>query len=266
MRKMDTLLQFLVLLSALGVIGCTQNQVGATRAPSLSSVNHSPLDELPAYIFNKLDTVQSTCDSFAENDRTTSWYCAGYSPDYIQFIKDFTRIEPSLMLRFEAKPTTKWMYFTDNGVEIDFYSRGFILRNTEMIVAYDPSEEGREIFIGMSPVALNLFAEADGRVILENDHLSESGSNRMSTPNHEGSYNCSDFHTQQEAITFFKSRGFTASYDPFGLDADNNGVPCESFGRSIITDASKCPPEKYWVASYTRSNGTKVRGHCRKRR
>jgi hypothetical protein len=40
-------------------------------------------------------------------------------------------------------------------------------------------------------------------------------------------YNCSDFATQAEAQTFFLAHGGPSS-DPYGLDADHDGIACES--------------------------------------
>lgn len=43
----------------------------------------------------------------------------------------------------------------------------------------------------------------------------------------KGDYDCSDFKTQKEAQNFFKKHGGPKS-DPYGLDADNDGIACES--------------------------------------
>jgi hypothetical protein len=38
---------------------------------------------------------------------------------------------------------------------------------------------------------------------------------------------CSDFATQQEAQDFWDRNGYSATNDPYGLDGDADGIPCE---------------------------------------
>lgn len=40
--------------------------------------------------------------------------------------------------------------------------------------------------------------------------------------------NCPDFDTHAHALSFFKGTGGTTSNDPYGLDRDHDGSPCES--------------------------------------
>lgn len=40
--------------------------------------------------------------------------------------------------------------------------------------------------------------------------------------------NCSDFDTHTHAQSFFRGTGGSTSNDPYGLDADNDGIACES--------------------------------------
>ena len=80
-----------------------------------------------------------------------------------------------------------------------------------------------------------------------------------------GSYSCKDFNNQAEAMQFFKENGFNASYDPYNLDADNDGIPCEAL-QNQYSYTSQCAANQSWVNGYVRKNGTKVRGHCRKKR
>jgi hypothetical protein len=39
---------------------------------------------------------------------------------------------------------------------------------------------------------------------------------------------CSDFDTHAHALSFFKGTGGSRTRDPYGLDADHDGSPCES--------------------------------------
>lgn len=80
-----------------------------------------------------------------------------------------------------------------------------------------------------------------------------------------GNYDCKDFSSQAEAMRFFISNGFNANYDPYNLDADNNGIPCEIF-QNKSSYSNQCPTNESWVNSYIKKNGTRVRGHCRKKR
>ena len=221
---------------------------------------------------------------------------------------------------------------------MDFCGKLFDLGPTRVLVAYDPSETGREFIIGVSPTIgrivtaadglydiagsrwvsfgleaaaslrpivsrrsyrcahfpsraraqaffersgfdksydpYNLDPDGDGRpcesAVVEGRPIAALGSGarkkagaRSDAP--AGAYNCRDFATTEDAKRFFDASGFGPNYDPYGLDADNNGIPCESTGN-VVADSDQCPSGESWVAPYTRSNGSKVRGHCRKRR
>ncbi|MCA1321578.1 excalibur calcium-binding domain-containing protein [Bacillus tianshenii] len=39
--------------------------------------------------------------------------------------------------------------------------------------------------------------------------------------------NCSDFSSKQAVMDFWYANGYSATYDPHGLDRDNDGLPCE---------------------------------------
>jgi beta-lactam-binding protein with PASTA domain len=43
-----------------------------------------------------------------------------------------------------------------------------------------------------------------------------------------GTYNCSDFDTQQQAQDYYDAQGGVSGGDPDGLDRDHDGTPCES--------------------------------------
>jgi hypothetical protein len=42
---------------------------------------------------------------------------------------------------------------------------------------------------------------------------------------------CSDFKTQKKAQKWFKKNGGSKTYDPWNLDADNDGKACESLPK-----------------------------------
>lgn len=218
-------------------------------------------EDFPKDVLRLFGTYPSLCDESAVASRITKWTCAGYLDSYKTFIKRWEDIAENdqFKSRYKLQPTSTWMYFNE-GNEIDFYAKSYNLHNTQVLVALDPSESGREIFIGVGPEAKHLMTTADGSLGIN------AASNTNATINEiSGSYNCIDFATQADAQLFFDQNSFSANYDPYNLDADNNGVPCESKGR-VVSDTSECPSGESWVAPYTRSNGSNVRGHCRKRR
>ena len=219
---------------------------------------------LAADSIQRLGSEISLCDAPAIADRSTDWTCAGYVKGYKAFIDSWesTANSSSFRKQYPLRPISDWKYFNEND-EIDFYAKAYQLKGVQVLIAHDPSESGREIFIGISPNIGRLMDHANGQ--LDKNREIKLASNRSKL---EGSYNCSDFKNHVAAKTFFAENNFTAEYDPYNLDADNNGIPCESFRAASLNtgDSSKCPPGKSWVAPYTRSNGSSVRGHCRKKR
>ena len=219
------------------------------------------------YIFDELNASPSECDSAAVSDETTEWVCAGYSYNYLEFIERWEEIysSSSFQKQFALTPKHDWMYFNDENGGIDFYGKGYSIQKNQVLVAFDSSELGREIFVGVNPNILAIFQAASGNVLGFGQPVLKTEIQKL-LPSTDGSYNCKDFKNQKEAIEFFNSKGFSANYDPYGLDADNNGIPCESASKHVVSQTSKCPSGKSWVAPYKRKNGTRVRGHCRKRR
>lgn len=58
----------------------------------------------------------------------------------------------------------------------------------------------------------------------------------------DGSFNCADFDTQEQAQAFFDAQGGLAGGDPDGLDADGDGIPCESLPSGEAEDGTMMPP------------------------
>lgn len=54
----------------------------------------------------------------------------------------------------------------------------------------------------------------------------------------DGSFNCADFDTQEQAQAFFDAQGGLAGGDPDGLDADNDGIPCETLPSGEAEDGT----------------------------
>lgn len=55
----------------------------------------------------------------------------------------------------------------------------------------------------------------------------------------DGSYNCSDFDTQEQAQAYYDGQGGLAGGDPDGLDADSDGAACED---SLPSGGGTTPP------------------------
>ena len=187
--------------------------------------------------------------------------CAYYPQGHDAFITTFEQIvtSPIIQANYAISPATDWQFFNEVDGTVDFYGKGYYFGQTQIIIVYDPSEQGREVFIGVSPAVMSIMVDADSSLNISAPVA------HSATPTITGSYNCIDFPTQADAISSFNSSGFSASYDPYNLDADNNGIPCESIGETT-GDSDQCPAGEYWVDPYTRSDGVEVRGHCRKKR
>jgi len=87
-------------------------------------------------------------------------------------------------------------------------------------------------------------------------------------------YNCADFATTSEAQSCYdycKSRG---KGDVHCLDADDDGVACESgmaktsskksYDSSDSDNSGTCPAGKCYVNGYRKKSGTYVKGYCKK--
>lgn len=205
---------------------------------------------------NSLGSSVATCDSYALQDSDTEWMCGNYDQDYKTFMNDWEVVAESFS--HQLIPYSDWFVSYDTDSSVDFYGKAYYFNRTEVLVAFDPSETGREIFIGVSPYVFLLMADTD--TYFETIPKTPSAESHL-----YGNYDCKDFSSQAEAMRFFISNGFNANYDPYNLDADNNGIPCEIF-QNKSSYSNQCPTNESWVNSYIKKNGTRVRGHCRKKR
>ena len=209
-------------------------------------------------VINSLGSSEAVCDSYALQDTETEWICGSYAQDY----KDFMNNWEALTRTFDHQliPHSDWSVFYNEDKSVDFYGRTYYFNGTEMLVAFDPSEIGREVFIGISPKVFLLIAEADRYVEATPDVQKKPAAQS----NLSGSDDCKNFNSQAEAIKFFTSNGFSSDYDPYNLDADNDGIPCEVL-QDKNSYSNQCSTSESWVNSYVKKNGTRVKGHCRKR-
>ena len=208
---------------------------------------------------NSLGGSVTVCDSYALQDNETEWICGSYTQDY----KDFMNNWEALTRSFDHQliPYSDWSVFYNDDNSVDFYGKTYYFNGTEMLVAFDPSEIGREVFIGISPKVFLLIAEADRYV----EATPDIQKTPASQPHISGSYDCKNFNSQTEAIQFFTSNGFSSDYDPHNLDADNDGIPCEVL-QDNNSYSNQCSTSESWVNSYVKKNGARIKGHCRKRR
>lgn len=237
-------------------------------------------------IFTEIDAPISTCDSSAINDPHGEWLCAQAPQDYAGFIRSW---EHSVALTPDLTALSNWAVFNDANGNLTFYARAYTFQQTQLVVSYNPSDVGREISIGVSPHIAKIMAYAHHDVDIHEIFSATAATPAnapvpntvSSTAPNRNDYNCSDFATQTEAIDFFNRNGFSVSYDPYYLDGNNNGIPCEDPDRTQEAnyqrqnslssqqpnqEATQCAAGESWVAAYVRSDGVQVRGHCRKNR
>lgn len=266
---MRFLFSFLILLGA----------VGFAKEMPQDSERYAFVGE----VFNALGVNSSTCDQSAIDDPYSEWRCASYPEDYANFIRHWQAMLEQHR-EYPILAISQWKYFTDEAGEIDFYARAYqLVTSDQLIVAYDPSEVGREIFIGMSENVGSIVHYAQGSLVLEtmqripdapnvsmSDLLlsalmsdfaappSDNTSNEIFTtrafqengqesqavvatatmsaqsdnpppliPASAGYNYCNGFSNQATAQAFYDQNGFNLEYDPYNLDRNKNGVPCE---------------------------------------
>ncbi len=230
------------------------------------------------YSLQTIGSTLSTCDAAAISEENAEWMCGSYGSDFESFVSSWENLtgSESIMSAYQIHPYSDWMYYYEPDGSLDYYGKIYSFKDTMLLAAYDPSEIGREIFIGISPFMANMVDFADGKVDFSQstianlihhpasiNKISGTVSNPKTTVT--GAYNCEDFATQAAAQAFFDSNGFSATYDPYGLDFDSDGMPCESIGETV-SDSEQCPPDHTWVSPHIRTDGVHVRGYCRKRR
>lgn len=205
---------------------------------------------------NSLGGSIADCDSYAIQDPETEWMCGNYDQDYKSFMNDWEVVAESFS--HQLIPYSDWFVSYDADSSVDFYGKAYYFNTTEVLVAFDPSETGREVFICVSPYVFLLTANTD--TYFETTPKITSAESHL-----YGGYDCKNFSSQTEAMQFFISNEFNANYDPYNLDADNDDIPCETF-QNKSSDSNQCSTNESWVNSYVKKNGARVRGHCRKKR
>jgi hypothetical protein len=56
---------------------------------------------------------------------------------------------------------------------------------------------------------------------------SANSTSTSTTSSVESGIDCADFDTQAEAQAWLDERGYDATFDPYDLDLDDDGIPCE---------------------------------------
>jgi len=114
-------------------------------------------------LINLMGTSPGKCGAAADNTPQVNWTCAEYTSGLGTFITNWDKhIEsPEVFLNHSYIATSGWMYFAIDG-EIDFFWKTYDLESTQVLVAYDPSEKGNELIIGLNPVIGNQIAAANG--------------------------------------------------------------------------------------------------------
>ena len=105
-------------------------------------------------VINSLGSSVAICDSYALQDIDTEWICG-----YRNFMNNWEALAQSF--DHQLIPYSDWSVFYNDDNSVDFYGKTYYFNGTEMLVAFDPSEIGREVFIGISPQVFLLIAEAD---------------------------------------------------------------------------------------------------------
>ncbi len=87
-------------------------------------------------------------------------------------------------------------------------------------------------------------------------------------------YNCADFASTSEAQSCYNYCISQGKGDIHRLDADNDGLACESgtaktsskksYESTSSSSSGGCPAGKCYVNGYYRKSGTYVSGYCRK--
>ena len=120
-------------------------------------------EEFALDLIELMGTSPGKCGAAAEKTPQVKWTCAEYTDGLAAFMANWDKIitsaEVSLTHAYEA--TSGWMYFAIDG-EIDFYWKTYNLENTQVLVAYDPSEKGNELIIGLNPNIGSQIAAANG--------------------------------------------------------------------------------------------------------
>jgi len=110
-----------------------------------------------------MGTAPAKCGDAAKNSPQVNWTCAEYTNGLSTFISKWDKLIKSeeVALNHSYIATSEWMYFEIDG-EIDFFWKTYDLDSTQALVAYDPSETGNELIIGLNPSIGSQMAAANG--------------------------------------------------------------------------------------------------------
>jgi len=133
----------------------------ATLLPELGTPKNPK--EFAVNLVELMGTTPGKCGAAAENSPQVNWTCAEYTNGLSTFIAQWDRLIRSaeVTLKHSYIATSDWMYFEVDG-EIDFFWKTYDLDTTQALVAYDPSEIGNELIIGLNPTIGTQMAAANG--------------------------------------------------------------------------------------------------------
>lgn len=143
--------------------GSLSNQEETTQPlPELLTPSKKP-EEFALDLIGLMGTSPGKCGAAAKNTPQVNWTCAEYKNGLRTFMEDWDRLITSaeVSLNHAYTATSDWMYFVV-GDEIDFFWKTYDLGQTQVLVAYDPSETGNELIIGLNPDIGSQIAAANG--------------------------------------------------------------------------------------------------------
>lgn len=167
----------LALLTPFLLAGCATDLFSTVAAkmplpskPPMNYTNVVPTPDSPPKpedfahdLIELMGASPSQCGAAAKNSPQVNWTCAQYSHGLSEFIAAWDKLVNSAEVsnKHTYSPTSDWMYFEVDG-EIDFFWKTYSINTTQALIAYDPSEKGNELIIGLNPVIGDQFAVANG--------------------------------------------------------------------------------------------------------
>jgi len=139
----------------------SSNDAKPAVLPDLSQAKNPKAFAL--HLVDLMGASPGKCGVAAKNSPHVNWTCAEYTQGLSTFITEWDKLIQSaeVSLSHSYQPTSEWMYFEIDG-EIDFFWKTYDLDTTQALVAYDPSEKGNELIIGLNPTIGNQIAAANG--------------------------------------------------------------------------------------------------------
>lgn len=246
------------------------------------------------YTISTLETIPTQCDENILNNPDIESMCAYFPNGNASFISAWETIMMSdiIQTNYLILPISEWLYFYDSNNNVDHIKRLYSFAETPLVISYNQNMPGRELHlsidenipeilskpntvVNLNDLGITKYQLIDNSTSLEQPiqnqavQMTQNVSQAEQTNNNasviKGAYNCEDFGSMKKALDFFKENGFHKDNDPYNLDGDGNGIPCESIGETVGED-SRCPAGKSWVSPFTRKDGANVKGHCRKKR